>query len=262
MNRVSTLALLWACLLTRPLAAPSLDWHRSGAAGGQATDGSYRLRGAAGQAEATVAEGGGYRLTGGFWHPVALGLTGVTPPQITGLTLIPASGTPGENLHARGAVAPAGSVGLSVYWEQGGVLRLVGRGSAAADGSFDLPAVVPTDADTSPASIAVLAEGGAPGDFASAAFSVVLPPPGRVSGVVRNAAGTSVGAGIPVRLAGPDGLAVANTITDGNGSYVFADAPPGPHRVEVLTDGYPPQTVEVASGQGLVLDINQAGVGF
>jgi hypothetical protein len=258
MNRVAALALWGFGCIASSLVAQSVDWYRAGAAGGEATAGGIRLRGASGQAEASVATGGGYRLTGGFWHPAALGLSGAGLLEITGLTLDPASGTPGTSVHARGAVTPAGVVALSAYWQEGGVLRLVGRGMTGANGAFDLPLTVPADAGAGAAQIALLAGEGAPDQLASTGFEVLAAPLSRLSGVVRNAMGSSVGAGVEVRLVGQDGLNVGATVTDGGGRFVFDGVSSGPHRVQVTRAGYPPETVGVVSGQNLEFEVNPA----
>ncbi len=238
------------------LTAHAAHWHRPGPAGADVAAGGYRLRGAAGQAETGVAEGGGYRLTGGFWNPLALGLARVPPPAIGQLTLTANSGTPGSSLHARGVVAPAGPVELQAYWEQDGVLRLVGRGQAGADGGFDVPLAVPTDAAAGPARVALLADPDQPEGLADTAFTVTAPVPGRVAGVVRQAAGQGAGAGIPVRLAGPDGLAVGEAVTDAAGGFSFPGLPPGSYQVQVMTGGYPPETVFLLPGQDYEVEVS------
>lgn len=253
---------LWLCLCCCfvSLPAQSLDWHRAGAAGGDANAGGFRLRGAAGQAEAGVAEGGGYRFTGGFWHPAVLGLTGARPPQIASFSLVPASGPPGSRRQARGSVTPAGVTALAMYWGQGDRLRLVAHGQSEASGAFDLPFTVPTDATTGAARVAVVSAPASPENLAYAAFEVVAPAPSRIAGVVRNAAGQGVGAGVVVRLAGPDGLAVAETVTAASGGFGFAAAPLGPHQVQVMTGGYPPEAVYLAPGENVNVQIDPADV--
>jgi hypothetical protein len=238
---------VWVALLFLSLLAQGRagDWSRSGPAGGEAAGGGFRLRGAAGQTEAAVAEGGGYRIVGGFWHPTALGLPHPGPARVSQLAPIPAAGVPGSAVRLRGAVDPAGGVGLRVYWDQAGTLRLVGRGRTTEEGAFDLAVEVPTEAGIGSARWTLLVDGGATEDLVGADFGVVAPAPGRVRGLVRNAAGQGVGAGIVVRLLGEDGLAVAQTVTDVAGRFAFPVAPPGAHRLQVMSGGYPPGSVAV-----------------
>lgn len=155
----------------------------------------------------------------------------------------------------RGEVVPAGPAVLRLYWEQSGVLSPVGRGEAARDGTFEMSLTVPTAAEIGAARVALLAEDGSPEDLASIVFDVTAAAPARIAGVLRNAAGQGVGGGVKVRVAGPDGLAVAETVTDGSGGFLFA-APPGSGQVQVMTGGYPPETVSVVSGENLNLEID------
>lgn len=248
----------WLCLslcLAPPLARGT-DWQRPGPAGGEASAGGYRLRGAVGQVEAGVAEGGGYRFTGGFWHPGALGLNETPSPRIVGLALTPATGTPGSRVQVMGSVVPGAATTLAMYWEQDGTLRLLGRGQSGATGAFDLSLTVPADAALGIARVALVASSGVPESLSYAAFEVVAPALGRVTGFVRKASGQGAGAGLKVRLAGPDGLAVGEAVTGAAGGFSFPGLPPGSYQVQVMTGGYPPETVFLLPGKDYEVEVN------
>lgn len=68
-------------------------------------------------------------------------LHGAHPPvaRIVELTPLPGAGTPGSTLRIIGTVVPPGPVGLSVYWEQSGNLRLVSRERPTAMGPSPFP---------------------------------------------------------------------------------------------------------------------------
>ncbi len=70
------LAILLALIFARPISAGgpgyTLDWWTVDGGGDSVSDGSgYTLADAIGQPEATVWQGGGYSLTGGFWGRAA-----------------------------------------------------------------------------------------------------------------------------------------------------------------------------------------------
>lgn len=250
-------AVVWLAL-TFPVQAS--EWSRTGAAGSEAVGAGIRIRGAAGQAEASIAEGGGYRVVGGFWHPTPLRVSQAPQAQVSRLALTPLTGPPGSDVRVRGVVTPPAVVELRLYWEQAGIMRVIGRGRSAPDGSIDLGMAVPADAEVGTVRVAALVVGGGTEDLAGADFSVVAPAPGRVRGRVRNAAGQSAGTGIGVRLLGSDGLPLMTTVTDAAGGFDFAGAPPGNHQVQVMSDGYPPFGVEVVSNGELALTFDPANV--
>lgn len=79
--------LICLLLVTASLALPadlSIPWWTVDSGGGQSTGGGYTLRGAIGQPDSGLLQGGQYRLSGGFW-------TGpLTKPPTKNLTYLPA----------------------------------------------------------------------------------------------------------------------------------------------------------------------------
>ncbi len=163
------------------------------------------------------------------------------------LSVNPPAASPGAVVQLRGEV-PAGQTDLCFYWEQAGELRPVARAAADPAGGFSLNAAVPADAPRGFGRWAVLPAGRPVGELTYADFEVLAPAPGQVSGTVKNAAGGTAGAGVPVRLLDISGLPVGEVLTDRDGRFVFPDLPAGRYVVQATRDGYAPAEATVPAG--------------
>ncbi len=175
------------------------------------------------------------------------------------ITATPPTGPPGATITLGGSVAE-GSSSAMVYWDEAGTLQILATITPAPNGSFGLQINVPDNATTGPAKIAVLAAGGdLERDLVSADFRVETAPPGTFQGTVKNAAGDPVTAGVPIRLLDRHGLPVAESRTDATGAYRFGGLPPGRYGIQVLDDGYPPDSSDVTAGGTTVVETEAAG---
>jgi hypothetical protein len=231
----------------------SAEWFRAGAPGGVSSGSAHRVSGAAGQAEAGVMSGGGYRVRGGFWPGLLVRGYGTAPPFPTEIALSPDRGFAGQPFTATGRVKP-GSSGVRVLWNDGETSSGLAESPVAPDGSFSVPLRVPAGA--APGAVRVMAlPVDSPGDDVGAvAFTVEDAPPGRLSGTIALNQGATPVAAATVRLLDARGWPIASTTTDAQGQYTFGELPAGSYLVEALKDGLfiptQPSPVE-AGGQSL-----------
>ncbi len=231
----------------------SADWHRAGAPGGASSSAAQRVSGSAGQAEAGVMSGGGYRIRGGFWSGLLARGYGTPQPFPTSVALSPDRGFAGQTFTASGKVAP-GSPGVRILWDDGKTTLGLAERAVDPDGSFNVQLQVPARAAPGPVSLVALPSNSQGADTSSAAFTVEAAPAGSLSGRIAGNGGATPVPNANVRLLDPRGFPIASTTTDAQGNYTFAGLLPGDYLVAANKDGYfvpaEPTTVP-AGGQGI-----------
>lgn len=165
------------------------------------------------------------------------------------LSVSPTSGAPGDAINIRGvAGSPGGEVRF--FWDQDGVMKLLGTARSVPDGSFAAMSSVPVTATTSPARIGASATGDPfDGTFVWADFRATAPAPASILGTLQDATGLPAVQGTRVRLRNYQGLVVGEVATDARGTFTFAGLIPGGYLVEPLPDYYVPQQVFLPSGE-------------
>lgn len=225
----------------------SAQWSRAGAPGGVSSGAAHRVSGSAGQAEAGIISGGGYRVRGGFWPGLIARGYGTSPPFPTEIALSPDHGFAGQSFTATGRVAP-GSAGVRILWDNGETSLGLAERAVAADGSFSVSLRIPAGAMPGAVSVVALPTHSGGTDAGAAAFTVEAAPPGRLTGTIALNQGAAPVAGATVRLLDASGWPLASTTTDAQGNYSFGELSAGSYLVEALKDGVfistQPATVE------------------
>lgn len=171
----------------------------------------------------------------------------------TSIVLSASSGYPGATVTVSGGTR-AGAAGVRILRRD--AQTAAGAADTAVDrlGNYQQQIMIPSDTAPGPVRLCAFERGpGALGDdMVCQVFNVVTPPPGSISGIVRDRTGAPV-PGATVRLSTATGAPEQVSTTNQNGYYLFPTVPPGPRKLYAFKDGlsaFGTSTVDVQPGEG------------